>query len=561
MAKQTILKKPHVGVSAVLATLSLNVLALAMPLVILQIFDRVITNGSTQTLSLLALGLLIVIAFETMLRWARVVLLAAVSETYELKLTSQFVTRTVAADPSHYANTTEAEHLERFAAIARLRDFYAGQGRLTSLELPFAVVFIAMIGLIGGWLILVPIFGVLLLLRFTSILVHYQEPIFEERNVLDSRRYAFLIEVLSHISSIKLNTMEKQLLRRFEMMQSKAIHNSQKTILYSGLSQSFGAVYSQAALVSMGLFGGFLVIQNSIGMAELAACMLLNGRTIQPFVKMLGIWAQSESIAASEKKLAAALGMSAPNKIAIDVPLETGEIEIEGLTVQLTNAHEPALENVSVRVRGGDCFSVIGDDVNGKSALLKTLMGEFPPAKGQIKIDGRAVSPVWPPRGSGGIVMVGLRPAIFNGTILQNISAFGDGERIERALALSQAFGLEERVHRLPLGYNSGLGESGRFILDPSTLKLVTFVRALVIAPKVLLLQNPTYGIDRAMRRKVINTLTAELSETTVVAATDDDLLIGSSQDMLHLPGSEMAEWRKDALSDRLILPTESRAS
>ncbi|CAN0601105.1 unnamed protein product, partial [Ectocarpus sp. 12 AP-2014] len=252
------------------ATLSLNVLALAMPFVILQIFDRVITNGSTQTLSLLALGLLIVIAFETMLRWARVVLLAAVSETYELKLTSQFVTRTVAADPSHYAKTTEAEHLERFAAIARLRDFYAGQGRLTSLELPFAVVFIAMIGLIGGWLILVPIFGVLLLLRFTSILVHYQEPIFEERNVLDSRRYAFLIEVLSHISSIKLNTMEKQLLRRFEMMQSKAIHNSQKTILYSGLSQSFGAVYSQAALVSMGLFGGFLVIQNSIGMAELA---------------------------------------------------------------------------------------------------------------------------------------------------------------------------------------------------------------------------------------------------------------------------------------------------
>lgn len=541
------IERPSVGASAVLATLSLNVLALAMPLAILQIFDRVISNSSTQTLMLLILGLLIVIGLETLLRTARVVLLSSVSQTYELDLTARFVEKSLAADPGAYAKTTEAEHLERFAAIARLRDFYAGQGRLASLELPFAVLFITMIGLIGGWLIIVPIVGVILLLWFTSILVRYQEPIFEERNTLDARRYAFLIEVLSQIGSIKLNTMEKQMLRRFEMMQNKSIENSRWTILFSGLSQSFGAVYAQAALVAMGLLGGLLVIRGNIGMAELAACMLLNGRTIQPFVKMLGVWAQSESIAASDKKLGAALSIAAPAIVERQlVKLETGQIDINRVSITHEETSSPIFDGLTASVQPGDCMSIIGEDGNGKSALLKAIMGEFAPKEGKVLIDQKPVSPVWPPRGRGGIAMVGMRPVIFNGTILQNISAFGDGDNIETALDLSHAFGLEDRVHQLPMGYNTSLGENSRFVLDASSLKLVTLVRALVVQPKVLLLQDPTHGIDMNARSKFVTHISEELRNITIVAATHDDLLIGASADTIHIQSNAQEDWRND---------------
>ncbi|MEM6387563.1 MAG: ABC transporter transmembrane domain-containing protein [Pseudomonadota bacterium] len=555
-------ERPRVGTTVVLATLSLNILALAMPLVILQIFDRVISNSSTQTLALLVLGLLIVIGFETILRTARVVLLSSVSETYELDLTAKFVGRTLAADPSVYAKTTEAEHLERFAAIGRLRDFYAGQGRLANLELPFAVLFIAMIGLIGGWLIVVPIIGVILLLWFMTILVRYQEPIFEERNTLDARRYAFLIEILSQIGSIKLNTMEKQMLRRFEMMQSKAIENSRWAILFSGLSQSFGAVYAQAALIAMGLFGGFLVIRGNIGMAELAACMLLNGRTIQPFVKMLGVWAQSESIAASNKKLSAALTVPTPALVKGPASsLETGRIDIIGLTVSEGEAASPVFDRLNVAVHAGDCMSIIGEDDNGKSTLLKTIMGEVVPEAGEVLIDGQPVSPVWPPRGKDGIAMVGMHPVIFNGTILQNISAFGDGDNIEHALELSHVFGLEDRVHRLPMGYNTSLGENSRFVLDASSLKLVTLVRAFVVKPKVLLLQDPTRGIDLCSRLKLATHISQGLDNTTVVAATHDDLLIGASADTLLLQNSAQEDWHDDLRAEALSAQQTSMAS
>ena len=363
MTRQRSIERPRVGTSAVLATLSLNILALAMPLVILQIFDRVISNNSFHTLGLLTLGLCVVIGFETILRMARVVLLTSVSETFELTQTARFVDRTLAADPTAYAKTTEAEHLERFGAIGKLRDFYAGQGRLAKIELPFAVLFIAMIGVIGGWLVVIPVLGVILLLWFTGVLVRFQEPIFEERNTLDARRYAFLIEILSQIVSIKLNTMEKQMLRRFEMMQGKSTENSRWTILFSGLSQAFGAVYAQAALIAMGLFGGFLVIQGKIGMAELAACMLLNGRTIQPFVKVLGVWAQSESIAASEKKLDAALTIEAPALVDDQQPaLSSGQIDIEDLTITYADSSSPIIQDLNATVLPKGCVSIIGED-------------------------------------------------------------------------------------------------------------------------------------------------------------------------------------------------------
>lgn len=562
MTRQRSIEGPRVGTSAVLATLSLNMLALAMPLVILQIFDRVISNTSVHTLVLLILGLFIVIAFETILRTARVVLLSSVSETYELAQTAKFVDRTLAADPTSYAKTTEAEHLERFAAIGKLRDFYAGQGRLASIELPFAVLFIAMIGLIGGWLIVVPILGVILLLWFTGVLVRYQETIFEERNTLDARRYAFLIEVLSQIGSIKLNTMEKQMLRRFEMMQSKSTDNSRWTILFSGLSQSFGAVYAQAALVSLGLFGGFLVIRGNIGMAELAACMLLNGRTIQPFVKMLGVWAQSESIAASEKKLRAALTIKAPALVDDQQPaLSSGRIDIEDLTISYAESASPVIQNLSATVSPGDCLSIIGEDGTGKMTLLKVIMGEMKPEAGRVLVDGEPVSAVWPPRGKGGITMVGMKPVIFNGTILQNISAFGDGESIERALEVSRALGLEDHVHRLPMGYNTALGENSRFFLDASSQKLVALVRAFVVQPKVLVLHDPTYGVDHKARLKLVEHITEGLGDMTVVAVTHDDLLIGASEDTVLLKNREHEDWDADLRADTLDAHQVSKAS
>ena len=558
MARDTTVAKPVVGVSVVVATLTLNILALAIPLAILQIFDRVIPFGSHETLAFLFLGLMSVVVLESLLRIARVVLLGAKSEEYEIELASEYMKKTLNAEPYLYSKTTSAEHLERFAAIGQLRDFYAGQGRLASLELPFAVVFIAMIGLIGGWLIIVPILGVVVLAFFTNSLVKRQESIFEKRKSLDARRYSFLVEIFSQINTIKLNTMEEQMMRRFEMMQIQTADTSRRMILFSGLSQSFGAVYSQTALVAMGLFGGTLVIKGHIGIAELAACMLLNGRTIQPFVKMLGVWAQSEGIAASQRKLETALSLKQQPGEEPAVPGGNDvDVLIENLSVKYPDSEAHVLKDVSAEIRAGDRIAIIGDDGQGKSTLLRAIFGEIAPAQGRILIGSKPVSPNWPARGRSGIVFVGRLPSMFNGTILQNISTFGDGDRIDLALQLSKVLGLEDTVHKLPMGYNTILDEGGSSSMDRSSLKMICLVRALVVQPKVLLLQDPTYSLDWKARRRFVNYLAERRHQMTVVMATHEDHLIGAADDTISLTTENADAWHQDRLDDSVRSRTE----
>lgn len=556
MAKADKIAKPQIGSAVFWATLSLNMLALALPLTILQIFDRVIPYSSMSTLAYLALGLIVVVVLETLLRIARIILLGAKSETYQMRLISRFVDKTLNADAEKYAKTTSAEHLERFAAIDQMRDFHAGQGRLTSLEMPFAALFIAMIGLIGGWLVLVPIVGVILLVYFTKSLVRLQEPVFEERKSLDARRYSFLIEILSQINTIKLNTMEKQMMRRFEMMQTKTVQTSERMILYSGLSQSFGAVYAQTALAAMGLFGGFLVIKDQIGIAELAACMLLNGRSIQPFVKMLGVWAQSEGIAASERKLRAAMEVEqVPIDSAANRAPENWDIVLNSLTVLPPVEGQKTNKVLDGIIPAGACITVSGPDSAGKSALLRVLFGHSTPHLGQVLIDGRPVTKSWPQRGADGIVFIGRKTAPFSGTVLQNISAFGDGERIKRALSIAEDLGLEDIVHRLPFGYNTVLDEGGSFALDLSSLKKICLVRALVLRPKLLLMNDPTHSLDRQARLKFAAFIENQQTEgMTTVLVTEDEHLRAIADDQIDLAGRTFKAWERDKLDDAAVL-------
>lgn len=188
-------------------------------------------------------------------------------------------------------------------AVSQLRDHYSGQSQTLALDLPFTLLFAVMIGLIGGPLDLVALTELAVVLIFTIVMKRTQWSLFSTRKSVDTPRYAFLAELLTNMATIKSNRMERQMTRRFEMLEDQTVDISQRLIRFSGLTQNFSAVFSQLTVASLGLFGAFLVINGTIGIAELAACMLLNGRIIQPLTKLMTLWVQSENVALSRAKL------------------------------------------------------------------------------------------------------------------------------------------------------------------------------------------------------------------------------------------------------------------
>lgn len=544
---------PRIGFTIFAATLSLNLLALALPLVVLQVFDRVIPFAATATLFYLFVGLCVVALLEFALKWARAVLLGAKAEQFETKLCEKFVDATLNADPEEFRKTTPASHLDRLSAISQLRGHYGGQARALSIDLPFTVIFVAMIAMIGGWLVVVPLTSLALLLLFKTALTRAQSKVFDRRKTLDSRRYSFLVEVLSQIRTLKANTMEPQMQRRYELLQEQTVDISHDVILFSGFSQTFGALFSQMAVAGMGLLGGYLVITSHIGIAELAACMLLNGRTVQPMLKALSLWAQSESLSMAKAKISEACNAPQRPKVATPASGIKGSVQFNELGMKHPDRDEYLFRGVSGDVNSGECLVLEGHSGSGKSALMKLILAELSPTEGEILIDRQPAKQFAALRGLGGIVYCDQNPVTFAGTVLENISSFGDGELIERALKLSEQLGLDKILHRLPMGYNTPIHESKALLNNQNFLQAVTIVRALALRPRLLLLNNVTITMDDATKFKLADVLENLKGHTTIVISSMDDSLTRLADTQIHLETSKemlVREWDEDTAED-----------
>ncbi|CAK9061886.1 ABC transporter B family member 3 (ABC transporter ABCB.3), partial [Durusdinium trenchii] len=229
--------------------------------------------------------------------------------------------------------------------------------------------------------------------------------------------------------------------------------------------------------------------------------MLLNGRTVQPLMKLLGLRAQSESIAVARQKLNDAMSEPAAASPQERPEMLAGKIEIEDLGLTQPNHAEPMFAGLNTTVEPGQMLLLDGASGRSAEGFIDLLVAQRGPTSGRILIDGQAPDAFAATRGEGGIVAVDALPVLFAGTILENISAFGDGARIEYALHLSKMLSLEETVHRLPLGYNTPVGDGRSFDDNPSNSQLISLVRALALRPKLLVLNEPSALLEDAARR------------------------------------------------------------
>ncbi|AEI92733.1 ABC transporter transmembrane domain-containing protein [Roseobacter litoralis] len=545
--------RPRLGTAVLSATMALNLLALALPLVVLQIFDRVIPFQATETLFVLFFGMCLVAILEFSLKWARIVLLSNLGEAFDQTLTTRFTQSTLNAEPEAFTKVTPAVHLDHFGAISQLRSYYSGQGRILAIDLPFAALFVVMIGLIGGWLVLVPLVSIALLMVFKTALKRAQSSVFEERKKLDDRRYSFLVEVMSQIKTLKANAMEAQIKRRYELLQDQTVDISQRVIKFSGFSQSFGALFSQMAVAAMGLFGGYLIISGSLGIAELAACMLLNGRTVQPMLKTLNLWVQAENLSSSRSKLDETFALPSRQVATGQQTSLEGGIRFENVAMRHPARDEYLFRGVNTEILPNQNLALLGKTGSGKSTLMKLVLGEIIPSEGRVLIDGRPAHEMFHARGNKGIGYADQQPVVFAGTVLDNISAFGDGATITKALEYSERLGIDKVLHRLPLGYNTLMQDCPALINNQAALLGISIVRVMALEPKILILDDVTATMDKVTRDGFLSFIEDTHQHTTLIISSTDQKLLEyaeASLDFNHATTENINEWDEDNHAD-----------
>ena len=475
----------------------INLLALALPLVILQVYDRILPNEATATLSLLAIGLCGVLVLDTAMKIARAHMVGWVTAHHEYRISMEAVTRILNARSVDLEAEAPSVHLDRLNALDAMREFYGGQSRLLLLDLPFVFIFLGLMAFIGGYIVIVPIVLFLLLGSISIKRGGVLRAVLQSRSQHDDRRYDFIIESLVGIETIKTMAMEPQILRRFERLQKIGANASHDTILLGNEVQIIGVLFSNLAMICVVTVGAFMVIHGQLTMGTLAACTLLSGRTIQPLLKGLGLWTQLQRLSVARDQITKLFAVdAAATKGGETIEQLDGSIKISGVTFAYGPDTPLVLKNVSLDVAPGEIIGLRGGDGSGKSTVIKMIQGEVRPTTGDVRLGEYDPSRISRTSMHDWVAYVPKDAAIFRGTIMENITMFRGGEIIDYAREAAQAIGLESDIHRLPAGYDMVLSEGITEELPAGMMQRIVICRALARRPKILLFDEANTSLD-----------------------------------------------------------------
>ena len=535
-------REPSVPISVKFASFSVNLLALALPLSIMQVYDRVIPNHSLATLAYLFLGLTFAIAIDYALKISRSALLSWHATQFVEKVENEGVSRFLRAPNGSFEPCPAAVNISRYAAAAALADYHSGQARLVAIDLPFVGIALIVLTIVGGTMVLVP---AVLFLMFAALAIGRARKfrkILDLRTAQDNRKYDFIAEVLAGIHTVKGMAMEPQMQRRFERLQQAVAETTMASILTGQANQTSAMLYGNISQLIVVAIGGSQVINDHLTMGALACCTMLSGQILQPLLRAISLWTERENVdhRRAEVRLLLDLPSVEPAPAPVGLTSVVGDIQFEKVTFRYDTAADPALEVVDLSIKVGTITGVKGKGGSGRTTLLKLIQGDIEPTSGRITIGGvstmepnfQAIRPC--------IAYVGAAPVMFSGTIMENLTVFSPEKR-DFARKMSQLLGLETTINLLPDGYETELGRGIGDDLPMSIAQQVNIVRALTNRPRVLALDEANMVLDAVAEPALIRALETLRGRLTVIVVTHRPSLL--------------------ALCDRLILVEDGHAT
>ncbi|MEQ9122267.1 MAG: ABC transporter transmembrane domain-containing protein, partial [Alphaproteobacteria bacterium] len=445
--------------SILLSSLGVNLMSLALPLVLLQVYQRIIPNASLDTFAYLLGGMAAVVLLDGLLRAARSYVIAWQGSRFEHLLGRAAVQHLTEAPLHAFNDEPVGRHLERLQAIDIVRDFYGGSGLVNLLEAPFVLLFLAMIFAISGPLGFVPL-GLFVICGGVAYLVGRKvRAQIERRNKVDIQRFNFILEVLNGLAHVKSQAFESFMQRRYERLQGACAVENGALARLSAMSHSCGAFFSYFVLFATAAAGAYMVLDGDLSQGALAAASLLAGRATQPFIRSMAFWTEYQTVSVARRNLAAIFAYQ-PESAAYGAREHRldGRIDLDRVTKSYDDG-APVLDALSLAIEPGEFVLIDGAIGSGKSTLLRLIAGLSRPTSGAIAFDGVGMEELQPALLRRQVAYLPEHAVLFRGTILDNLTLFQPEKHLERAMELAAALQLDHAIAKLPDGFETEVGD------------------------------------------------------------------------------------------------------
>lgn len=511
----------------ILATFIINFLALVSSLYVMNVYDRVIPNQAYETLWVLSIGVILAILFEFLAKMIRGHLTDIAGKKADLIISSAIFRRMMAlrladrpASAGSYAN-----NLREFESV---REFMTSASLLVLVDLPFLLLFITVIFIVGGKLAIVPAIIIPIVIIVGFIVQRPLSRYINESMKESSQRQGLAVEALEGIETLKTNNATGWAQQRWDTYTAKTSASSIKVKDTANFMINFSVAMQQLNTVFLVLFGTYLIHNENtaerITMGALIAAVILSGRALSPLAQVAGLATRFQQ---------AKLALEGLNNI-IERPIERvperkyispsniqGNITFENTCFQYQEDGKPAVSNLNLQIRAGEKIGILGRIGSGKSTMLKLASGLYDGSTGNVMLDNIDMRQIDPNFLRSQILLLGQSPRLFLGTLRENMDlARSDGYSSDQELLEAlQRFGLDKIIRSHPKGLDMPLGEDG-LGLSGGQKQIIALARMTLRNPRIVLLDEPTTGLDQATERISLQAISQWAQDKTLLVVT-----------------------------------------
>ncbi|MBE9035874.1 peptidase domain-containing ABC transporter [aff. Roholtiella sp. LEGE 12411] len=534
----------RVLIEVFIASFFVQLAALANPLVVQLIIDKVIAQNSISTLHILGILLLVVGLFEAVLTTLRTYLFVDTTNRIDMGLGSQIIDHLLRLPLRYFERRPVGELATRINELENIRQFLTGTALTVGLDAVFSVVYIGVM-LIYSWQLTlvglgtIPVFVIITLMASPTISRQLRAK--AERN---SETQSYLVEVMSGIQTVKAQNIELRSRFSWQERYARFVAAGFKTVVTSTLANSTSNFLNKLSSLMVLWVGAYLVLKGELTLGELIAFRIISGYVTSPILRLAQLWQSFQETALSLERLSDIV--DTPQEAETDrqnIPLPTivGAVKYENVSFRFAPSGPLQLINVNLEFAPGKFVGIVGQSGSGKSTMMKLLLRLYETESGRILIDGYDISKVelYSLRRQVGVVP--QESLLFDGTVQENIALTNPDATTEEIIEAARVAAAHEFIMSLPNGYNTRVGERGA-ALSGGQRQRIAIARSVLQRPKLLVLDEATSALDYPTERQVCLNLAKAFQGDTVFFITHRLNTVSNADVIVVMDGGRVIE-------------------
>ena len=536
------------------AAFVINLFAVAMPLFVMNVYDRVVPNSALDTLWVLSVGVFIVLFFDMILRTMRGYFVDLAGSRIDVELSAHIMER-VLGMRMETRPASVGSLAATMKAFESVRDFISSATVTAFVDLPFALLFIIVIGWIA-WPLVLPFAAAIIVLVIYSLAVQGKmHDLAQTSYRAGAQRNATLVEGLVGVETLKAMGAEATVQHRWETSTALLARiNTQLRLLSASATNGANWITQLTSLVVI-LIGVYLISENELSVGGLVACYMLSARAMSPIGRIAGLLVQYHTASTSLESADGLMNRECERPQGANFISRknlAGEIEFRDVVFNYPFQEVCALNGMSFRIKPGEHVTIIGRVGSGKTTIEKLILGLYRPTSGAVLVDGVDVRQLDPAELRRHIGYVPQDPVLFYGSLRENI-AYGrphaEDAEILRATTIA---GLSEFVNAHPQGFDMMVSERGDS-LSGGQRQSVAIARAVIHDPPILLLDEPTASMDHTTEEEIKRSLKEFGQGKTMLIITHRTPLLALTDRIIVIDGGRVvADGPKEQVMEAL---------